>query len=142
MAVVHASDPLRKKRLMIDMGMTAEQGKVKRDQGVFSAKVGNPPRFELTVNWTPETHEKIPPGHILVKYRDLEIGLLSPFTDRLPLDGKPQVNYWRGVLLTHPVTKDDLWEACAETIPRATHRDELWRGFGGDTVQEKKVLAT
>jgi len=137
MATVHCSDPIKRKNIVVAMGLTEEEGQAQRDIGVFEADIGP---FHTVVNWTPTMKGKIPPCHILVSYSDTEVGLLSPYLDDLPVDGFRQVNEWWGELKCGiHISEIDLWEACTQAIPRATGKDRHFSDFDGDVVDEIKA---
>jgi len=95
--------------------------------------------WELTVNWTPESSQGIPPGHIHVQWRNMEVGTLSPFSDGKPVSGVPSVNRWHNLAL---VTERDLLEAAAAAIAHATKKDRLFAAFHGDEAQHAKRQST
>lgn len=103
--------------------------------GVFTARFEG---WKLTVNWTPEKKDNLPPGHIVVSWRDFEVAMLSPFTDGLPVDGVPCENWWHELV---PVSEDDLQEACARAIAAQTRKDRLFAAYDGERAQARKQLA-
>lgn len=109
-----------------------------RDSRYVGRFTGRFDGWECLVNWTPETYDNLPPGHIRVQWRDTEVGVLSPFTDGKPVDGTPSINRWRNLVL---VSEDDLQEAAAAAITRATKKDRLFAAFHGDEAQDRKRLA-
>jgi len=132
-ACMQKSPELKKKKIRMDMGIDEEDGKARRDIGVFSADVG---RFKITVNWTPDPHGNIPPGHIYVEYANTAVATLAPYTDGLPIDGYAPVTQWFGLF----VKPQDLWEACAVAICNsAPAKKHLFQAFGGDVVDDLKA---
>jgi len=126
------SDALRQKRLVMDMGLDDEQGRARMDIGQFEAEVD---RFKITVNWSTAFAGKIPPGHILVEYGGAEVGMLSPYSDGLPVHGVPPMNYWSGIF----VMPADLWQACAAAAAKTSKKDYMWQAMEGDQVDDFKA---
>lgn len=136
MTAVHACDEIRSKRIVVDMGLTEEQGKARADIGVFRAQVGP---WGITVNWTSHSDNDLPPGHIGIDYSRTPVAILSPYLDNLPVYGEPQVNRWLGGLACGVrVYEEDLWEECTQVLPKLTGKDYHYEAFGGDTNDQLK----
>jgi len=131
-ATIGASDALKRKRIVMSMGIDDEDGKARRDIGEFTADVD---RFKVTVNWRDTFAGKIPPGHILVSFKGTEVGMLCPFTDGELVDGVPQQNYWKGLF----VSEKDLWLACATVAAETSKKDYMFQGMGGDQADDVKA---
>jgi hypothetical protein len=136
MAAVHACDALRAKRIVVDMGLTEEQGRARADIGVFTTRLGP---WGLTVNWTSRSENDLPPGHIGVDYSRTPVAILSPYLDMGLVYGEPQVNRWIGSLNCGVrVREEDLWEECAQVIPKLTGKDYHFEAFDGDRIEAIK----
>jgi len=146
-AIVQNSDPIRRKRLTLALGMTPEESKKHDDVGVFSEDIDH---FRCTVNWTTQSAGQIPPGHILVEYAGEEMGMLAPFTTGTLQNGVPAQNWWKGRLVSEEMLKQaalDLREAAATSIAEAVDKTKTRKGervfdhYGGQQAQDKKAIA-
>ena len=127
-AVVNSSEPLQRRRLELNFGMSKERARVSHDIGVFTGTFDG---WTCTVNWTPNQHGKLPPGHAVVSYGGMEMGIISPFMDGKPVFDVPSRNEWFGLL----VKPHDLSRACAATVARGTDKDYMWEAFGGPEAE-------
>jgi|GEM_PF-4003609 len=115
-AILQTSPALKRRRLYLDQSMTIEQENKQRDVGVFTGRFGG---WAATVNWTTQERDGIPPHHIAVRFKDVPIALIPPYTD-MRTD-------WRGRI----VQPADLHRDAVEAVARATDRDRLFGAMGG-----------
>lgn len=127
-AVVESSGPLKASQLKIDLGITKEAGRANHDIGVFTGRFDG---WDCTINWTTQKKGKIPPGHAVVAFHGVEVGVISPFMDGKPVYEVPSRNEWYGIV----VKPHDLNRACAALIAKGSGKDYMWEAFDGPKAE-------
>jgi hypothetical protein len=123
-ATVQSADALKRKQLIVDLGLSEEEGQAQLYVGVFTGKFD---RWATTVNWTPEDKVHLRAYHIHVSYNGEDAAILAPYTT-MP-----------SVWFLHFVKPKDLREACASEVADKTGRSRLFDSFGGQLVHDEKV---
>ena len=145
-AIVQNSDEVRRKKLVMALGMAPSEAKSHDSVGVFTAHIDH---FTCTLNWTDQSAGNIPSGHILVEYGGEELGMLAPFTKGTLKDGTPCQNWWKGRMVTEDYLEQvcDLKEAAATAIATAMDKAgtkkhvDLFDHYGGESAQANKSIA-
>lgn len=163
MAVYQLSPELKGLNVHVVHDMTPEENErlSQVDVGVFEAKID---LWTLTLNWTEEKRDNLPPDYIGVDYGDVSCGIIGKYLTirtcwqcgmtgwRNPerTIGCVEASYYEGdvwISRSCPNCHQTDWWAntiepsrchrdCAAAITSSTGRGKLWTAFGGKQMDE------